>query len=221
MGRIFRIDSPFTDMMSKLFDLIALNIVFLVCCLPVVTIGASCTALHTVTMKIAAGNDPNVLKGFFKAFRENFVQATLTWILLLAGGGFLYVDSMIAAQIGTGGFGMKCLLGFFGLLYLFVMLYIFQIQGRYQNTIRKNLGNALLMAVQQLPKTAVLAVVWIVPLLAAVYGPAEVFLVCAVCFLVIGCSVTACIQDRIVVRIFDYYDEMAEDDSDSPDFQSF
>lgn len=209
--RLFRIDSPFNEAMTKVFDLIALNLAFLLCCLPVVTIGASCTALHTMTMKVAAGDEPHIIKGFFKAFKDNFGQATLSWLLLLVVGGFLYADSLIAAQVGTGGWPMKLLLGICSILYLFVLLYIFQIQGRYRNTIRKNLQNALLMAVRQLPKTALLAATVILPILVAVYGTTAVFALCIVIFLVVGCSLIACIQDRIMVKIFAYYDAMAED----------
>ncbi len=210
MTRLFRIDSPFTEAMTRLFDLIALNVVFLLCCLPIVTIGASCTALHAVTLKIAVGDEPPILKSFFQAFRDNWKQAALTWLLLLAAGGFLYVDSLIANQLGTGGLLMKILLWFLSILYLFVMLYIFQIQGRYQNTLWKNLQNALLMAIRQLPKTVLLAGTVILPALAALYGPPSVFLICVVCFLLIGCSLIACIQDRIVIKIFEYYEQLAE-----------
>ncbi len=212
--KLFRIDSPFNEAMSRMFDLVALNLVFLLCCVPIVTIGASCTALHVVTMRLAAGDEPQVVKGFFRAFKSNFGQATLTWLLLLVAGGFLYVDSLIAAQMGTGGLPMKLLLGVFGILYLFILLYIFQIQGRYRNTVRRNLQNALLMAVRQLPKTVILAATVILPVLVAVYGPTAVFALCIVAFLVGGCSLIAWIQDRIMVKIFSYYDEMAEDASD-------
>lgn len=211
MAKIFRIDSPFTEAMTKMFDLIALNVMFLLCCLPVVSIGASCTALHTITMKIAAGDEPPILKSFFRAFRDNWKQATLTWFLLLAAGVFLYVDSRIANQLGTGGLPMKILLGFLSILYLFVLLYIFQIQGRYQNATLKNLQNALLMAIRQLPKTVLLAGTIILPVLIALYGPPSVFLICIVCFLLVGCSLIACIQDRIVIKIFDYYEQLTEE----------
>ena len=211
MPKLFRIDSPFTEAMTKMFDLIALNLVFLLCCLPIITIGASCTALHTIAMKIAAGYEPPILKSFFMAFKSNWKQATVTWFLLLAAGGFLYVDSLIAAQLGTGGLPMKLLLGFLSILYLFVLLYIFQIQGRYRNTIRKNLQNALLMAIRQLPKTILLAATVILPVLVSLYGPVSVFLICIVCFLVVGCSLIACIQDKIILKIFDYYDQLIEE----------
>ena len=212
MAKLFRIDSPFMNAMTKLFDLIALNLIFLLCCLPIVTIGASCTALHTVTLKMAAGDEPPILKCFFLAFRDNWKQATLTWLLLLAAGAFLYVDLLIAAQGGTGGLAMKCVFGFFSILYLLVLLYIFPIQSRYSNTIRMNLQNALLMAVRQLPKTICLAATVILPVLVALYGPVSVFVICIVCFLVIGCSLIACIQDKIILGIFSYYDELAKED---------
>ena len=211
MGRIFRIDSPFCECMTKLFDLVALNLTFLLSCVPVVTIGAACTALHTVTLKIAGGGEPHAVKGFLQAFKENFKQATMIWLILLAVGGFLYVDTVIAFQLGTGGLPMKCLLGFLGILYLFVLLYIFQIQSRYNNTVRKNLQNALLMAIRQLPKTALLAATVVIPLSLTLYGATSVFLLCIICFLVIGCSLIACIQDKIILKIFKYYEEMGAD----------
>lgn len=212
MAKLFRIDSPFMDAMTKLFDLVALNLIFLLCCLPVVTIGASCTALHAVTLKMAAGNDPPILKSFFLAFRDNWRQATLTWLLLLAAGGFLYVDLLISAQGGAGGLLMKCVFGFFSILYLLVLLYIFPIQSRYRNTIKMNLQNSLLMAIRQLPKTVLLAATVVLPVLAALYGPVPVFVICLVCFLVIGCSLIACIQDKIILNIFAYYDELAAEE---------
>ena len=211
MAKLFRVDSPFMDAMSRLFDLVVLNLIFLLCCLPVVTIGASCTALHTVTLKLSAGSEPPILKTFFLAFKDNLKQATLTWLLLLAAGGFLYADLLIAGQGGAGGLVMKCIFGFFGILYLFVLLYIFPIQSRYNNTIKMNLQNALLMAIRQLPKTVLLATTVVLPVLVALYGPVSVFVICLVCFLVIGCSLVACIQGKILLNIFAYYDDLAEE----------
>ena len=165
-------------------------------------------------MKLAAGDDPHVVKGFLQAFKENFKQATVTWLILLAAGGFLYVDTAIAAQLGTGGLLLKCLLGFLGILYLFIILYLFQIQSRYRNTVRMNLQNALLMAIRQLPKTLLLAAITVVPILLMLYGPVSVFLLCLVCFLLIGCALSACIQDRIVLSIFKYYEDMESDSNE-------
>ena len=202
MANIFRIDSPFMRIMTKLFDMIALNLVFLTCCLPVITIGASCTALHTVVLKTAAGDEPYVIKSFFEAFRKNFRQSTVSWIIILTAGIFLYVDSLMAAHMGTGGMFMKLLLGTGSLFFFFAALYIFPIQARYENTIRANYKNALLLAVRHFPKTILLALTAAVPAGLLLYGTTEIFALMLLFFLLIGMSVIAGIQDKIIWNIF-------------------
>lgn len=206
MANIFRIDSPFMRFMTKLFDMIALNLVFLVCCLPVVTIGASCTALHTVVLKTAAGDEPYVVKSFFEAFRKNFRQSTAVWMIMLTAGIFLYVDSLMAAQMGTGGLVMKMILGIASVLCFLAALYIFPIQARYENTIRANFKNALLLAVRHFPKTVLLALTVIIPAGLVLYSPTEVFALMLIFLLLVGAVVIAGIQDRIIWKIFQSYE---------------
>lgn len=206
MAGIFRIDSPFMQFMTKFFDMVVLNIIFLICCIPIVTIGASCTALHTMMLKIAGGEEPYIIKGFFKAFKDNFVQSTISWIILAAAGGFLYVDSMMTVRMGTGDFAMKIILGIASVVYIFILLYIFPIQARYKNTLRANYKNALLVAIRHLPKTVLLALSVIVPALLTLYGPTEIFLLMIVCFLLIGASFITAVQDKIILKIFQQYD---------------
>ena len=210
MTNIFRIDSPFMRIMTKLFDMISLNLVFLICCLPVVTIGASCTALHTVVLKTAAGEEPEepyAVKCFVEAFRKNFKQSTVSWIIMLIAGIFLYVDSLMAAQMGTGELFVKLLLGIASVLYFLVALYIFPIQARYDNTIHANLKNALLLAVRHFPKTILLALTVIVPAGLLLYGSTEIFAMMIVFILLFGASVIAGIQARIIWKIFRNYEE--------------
>ena len=206
MMNIFRIDSPFVQFMTKLFDMILLNLLFLICCIPIVTIGASCAALHTVTIKTVSGEEPYIFKGFFKAFKQNFIHSTITWIILFVAGAFLYVDSFMAARTGTGGLAMKMLLGIASTVYFFVFLYIFPIQARYKNTLRVDLKNALLVGIRHLPKTIFLAFTIIVPVILVLYGPTEIFLLMLICFLLTGASFLAAVQDKIVLIIFQQYD---------------
>lgn len=206
MAGIFRIDSPFAQFMTKLFDMVVLNIIFLICCVPIVTIGVSCTALHTMMLKIVGGEEPYIIKGFFKAFQENFVQSTISWIILLVAGGFLYVDSMMIAQMGTGDFAMKIILGITSVVYIFILLYIFPIQARYKNTLCANYKNALLVAIRHLPKTVLLALSVIVPALLTLYGPTKIFLLMIICFLLIGISFITAVHDKIILKIFQQYD---------------
>ena len=79
-------DSPFFRLMGAIGDLVVLNILWLLCCLPVVTAGASTLALFAIVHKIAAGEDYRTASGFFKAFRRDFKQATALWLVVLAAG---------------------------------------------------------------------------------------------------------------------------------------
>ena len=208
---LFRYDSPVMQFMAKLFDLILLNLLFLACCLPVVTIGASCAALHDVSLKNAAGEEPPVIVGFFGAFKKNFGQATLTWLILLAAAGFLYVDLAFSFRYGTGGWPLRLLLLAASATCFAASLYIFPIQARYRNTIRANFRNALLLAIRHLPKTALLAATVLVPLALLLYGPVEVFLLLAVLWLLVGFALIAGIQDRVLLKVFRLYEPDRQD----------
>lgn len=210
---MFRLNSPIMQLMAKLFDLILLNLVFLVCCLPVVTIGASCTALHTLCLKYADGDEPPVLATFFTAFRKNFAQATLSWLVLFAAGAFVYLDTGLAARTGAGGVPMQVLLAAASLVLLGVGLYLFPIQARYQNTIRANYRNALLLAIRHFPRTVLLALTVLVPMAVLLYGSTQVFLLLGILMLLMGGSVIAGIQARILLPIFRQHENEGGDPS--------
>ena len=63
---MFNIDGKFFGVLSRLADLVILNLLFLVCCIPVVTVGAAVTAMYSVTWKMAEEKEGYILKGFFK-----------------------------------------------------------------------------------------------------------------------------------------------------------
>ena len=72
MNGLFNLDSPIMRFLSKVCDLMILNVMCIICCLPIVTAGASITALYTITMKMVRGEESYIFKGFLKAFKENF-----------------------------------------------------------------------------------------------------------------------------------------------------
>ena len=92
MGKLFNLDSPFMQFMNRVADLMWLNILFVICCIPVITIGPSLTAMYYITLKMVRNEESYITKGFFKSFRQNFLQATILWIMLLAILAVLFVD---------------------------------------------------------------------------------------------------------------------------------
>ena len=85
-------DSPVMRFLSRLCDLIILNLLCIVCCIPIITAGASITALFSVTLKMVKGEESYIAKGFFKGFKDNFKQATIIWLIVAAFGIFMYID---------------------------------------------------------------------------------------------------------------------------------
>ena len=81
--KLFNYDSPFWSFMSRLADLIILNLLWIVFCIPVVTIGASTTAMYRVTLNMVRGEGSGVVRMFWDAFRLNLKQAVLIFLILL------------------------------------------------------------------------------------------------------------------------------------------
>ena len=95
MGRLFDMDNKFFTFMSRVADLCILNVLCIIFCIPVITAGASITAMFYVTMKMVRNEEAYIVKGFFKSFKENFKQATMINIILLLAAGLLYVDTKV------------------------------------------------------------------------------------------------------------------------------
>lgn len=88
-------DSSIMIFLAKVFDLILLNILFLICSIPIITIGSSLSALYTITLKMIQNEESYIIQGFFTAFKKNFRQSTLLWVFCLIGGVCLYMDFRI------------------------------------------------------------------------------------------------------------------------------
>ena len=93
--RFFSYESKFSQLLLKLGYACCLNLLWIVCSIPVFTIGASTTALYYTCLKIVRDEDSHIAATFFRAFRENFKQATVLWLILLGAGLFLAGDGYI------------------------------------------------------------------------------------------------------------------------------
>ena len=104
MGRFFSMDNKFFTFMNKVADLCILNIICLVCCIPIVTAGASITAMYYVTLKMVRNEEAYIVRSFFKSFKDNFKQATIINLIMIAVGAVLYLDLNVAKNMpGSAG----------------------------------------------------------------------------------------------------------------------
>ncbi len=160
MRNFFNMDNPVFRTLGKLADLMMLNIVFIICCIPIVTIGASLTGLSYVTLKMAEDEDGYIVKAFFKSFRQNFKQATIIWLIMLVIGCVLGLDLFILSQ-ASGTLANVFRIGITAtvFVYLMIMVYLFAVLARFDNPVKITMKNALIMAIADLPRTIVIMVI--------------------------------------------------------------
>ena len=156
--RLFSYDSKFSQIMLKLCYGCYLNLLWLVCSLPVFTAGAATAALYDVTLRLAREEEPPVTTRFFKAFRENFRQATILWLILLGIGALLGADGYILYHLYKSTAGMVSVICTLGLAliivaaiaYVIVLIYVFPLVASVKNANFAMLKNALLIGIHYL-----------------------------------------------------------------------
>ena len=158
MARIFSYDSKFSYIVFRIAYGCYLNALWLVCSLPIFTIGASTTALYYACLKIIRGEESYPARMFFRAFRENFRQATRIWLILLGVGLFLGADGYIlfhlrASAQGPAAVFWTLLLAIViaaGVMYVIVLLFVFPLLASVSNTDRAMLKNSFLIGTHYL-----------------------------------------------------------------------
>lgn len=165
--KLFDLDSPFINFLGKLADMMLLTFLTMLCCIPVFTVGAAFTALHYVILRMVRNEDGYIAKSYFKAFRENFKQSTIIWLLFLVVIAFLGVDYylILETQIELH-LVVKVLLLFLGVVVYFTWIYVWPMQAKFGNTVRRTICNAFAASVVLFPKTIVMAFLYASPLLA-------------------------------------------------------
>lgn len=160
MSSLFNMDSPVMRFLSRVCDIMILNILCIICCIPVITAGASITAMYSITLKMVRGEESYIFKGFFKAFKENFKQSTIIWLIMAALGIFIYMDYRATAfLLGNMKSIFQILIGALSILYFMVLVYIFPYTARFINDIKNIFKNSLLIAILNLPWTILLVVI--------------------------------------------------------------
>ena len=201
MGSLFNMDGPLFRFLSKVADMMILNLVFLISCLPIVTIGASVTALSYVTLKMKDGEEGYIVRTFFRSFRENFKQSTIIWLIMLVLAVVMSLDFMIIGSMeGTMAMVMKVLVGVGALIWLMVFLYVFPLQSRFYNTIRSTVQNAVLLSIANFPKTICMLAVMIGSVLLTLWNSYTIWYGLLV-WILLGFAIVAWINSQFLYGI--------------------
>ena len=199
-------DNAVTRALSKICDMVCLNILWLVCCIPIVTIGASTTALYSVMLKMVKNEEGYIFRGFFKAFKENFKQSTIMWLLFAVLWIVWWLDFNFAGALpGQFSLVIRAFFLLLGFLLLSVMTYAFPLTARYVNTIGATLKNALILTVAKLPYTFLMILVLVAAVLGSLWNTVTLMFSIPLWFL-IGGSLIAWIDSWLLRRVFTVFE---------------
>ena len=222
----FSMDSPLMRFLNRMADLIVLNLLSILFAIPALIsgyltlaiygetgqlplvyllitallsfpVGASLTALHTVLIKMVKNEEGYIVKGFFKAFRDNFFQATAIGLLAAALTVLLIADLLIVKGWFRAFFAAAAFL-LYGML-----LYVYPLQARFYNPVGRNIRNSLLMEIAAFPRTLLMMAVSALALV-LIYFAGNYAVPIAILF---GISVPAYLQAMIYVPYFKRLEE--------------
>lgn len=164
MGAFFSPDSKFMQAMARIADLVILNLLFLLSCVPLITIGAASAALYTVCFRIGTDREQGVCRSYFRAFRENFRQGTILWLILVLFIIAGFVNTLLLYSLEGALHYLFLVTSVLLVLAVLMFSYTFPLISQFSNDIRSTLKNALFLSVGYLPRSLLISVLNVFPL---------------------------------------------------------
>ena len=210
MTKFFSLDSPFMRAMSRIADLMILNLLFLLTSIPIFTIGAGLTALNTVVFRLGTDEEGSTAKDYFRAFKENFGQSTGLFLILLlimstaffnaalfyTMGGLFHLIWIIAAALLT--------------LAVFIFSYAFPLMSQFNSNNRQIFKNSLLLSIAYLPRSIIMALLYALPVALVLQWP-MVFLHMGFIWFMLYFSSIVYLNSRLLKKVFrPFYDKDEE-----------
>ena len=206
MRFLFDPDSLIMHIISRFCDIVILNVVFLLTCIPVFTVGAATAALYDVVFRMDTEREGMLLRTYFRSFRENFRQGTALWLVLLLFGAATYVNMIRFSYLGENsyylGYGLFAISMLVLILEVFLFSYGLPLLSQFRNTTRQTALNALLLAVGNLPRTLILTAINCFPwalLIVNVYA----FMQLGFIWLAMYFAAAAYFNSRVLKKVFD------------------
>ena len=208
MNTLFSIDSPLGQKLTLMSNLVLLNLLWILCSLPVITMGAATSAMYHVIFLYITNQDDAAIKPFFKALAGSLKQATPVWLLHLLAGCMLVAEAFYLSGESSG--VLKLLFAVIVLFFIAVGSYLYPLIGRYETTGMRALWNSLALALKHPGTSLLLSGVQAAVGLGMLLYPALAWKT-AVFWTLIGFALAAYIMGSILLRIFSKYDN-----SDTP-----
>ncbi len=192
-----------TDGIGRLVDFFFLNLVFLITCIPIITIGASCNAMYYVMFHVIDEEDSHLIKKYFKAWKDSFIKCTPIWILALIlffiGYQCLYILGYM--ELGAAAILLYSVQMIAFYLICTMLIYYFSLHARFDNTIRKTLWNAFYLALRNLPINVPCFCILMAPIILIFVMPSISYLILGF-MIIIGFALQFYFQSKILFKLY-------------------
>jgi uncharacterized membrane protein YesL len=193
-------DGLLARIVRYIWNLFVLNICFILCCLPVITIGAAISAMYAVFLNDF--RESGVLRKFFGAFAENFKQATVIWLIFMALAAVLAANCYYLLTYSLGGNGLLlAVAAVVSVLYLSVVSFAFALQAKYENSSLQTMKNALILSIGKFFSGVLMSFVNLFPVIMFVVD-LDVFVNVVAIWIPLGFALQIQINALIVRRVF-------------------
>ena len=170
--KLFDLDSPLMQFLNKVADMMWLNILTLICCIPIITVGPALTALHYMALKMARNEECYITRDYFKSFKLNLRQGILIWLIQLVVIVLLIGDFLILNYSAINfGQPMKIILMVVSIVVLFTFTFVYPVLAKFDNTVLRTIKNAFFIGILQFPKTILMMILSVVPAVLFVTAP--------------------------------------------------
>ena len=200
MKDLFNLNSRVMQGLAMVTNLVALNILWLICCVPIFTAGAATTALYHTIFQDHTHQDDEIFRPFFRAFRANFKQATLLWMLSLLAMGLLAFDLVYLLSWGLGT-AVLFLLIVCAVFLLGIQLHLFPLIARFDMNTKPLLRTSASLSILHLPTTLLALILYGLPFAVFAYDPMLFFQI-GILWVGIWFSLVAYINGRILLKVW-------------------
>lgn len=191
---------------NRLVDLIKLNIVFMVSCIPIFTIGTAVTAMYSITLKMCKNQEGYIVKGYFNSFKANFIKSTKIWLIFLFVFLVLGIDFFYTASILNLSRVIQVVWMAVFLIVTMIASYTFPQIAFFENSISNYLKNAFIMSMTRIGFTVPIVLLNLIFVFCAAMG-GKFLMYGARVYIFFGWALIAFVNSFLFNKVFERYVE--------------
>ena len=172
----FSMESPIYKFMSRLLDMLKLNFLWLLCSLPIVTMGASTAAAFAITLKMVDDEEGYILKPFLKEFKSNLKNGCIAGVINIIAVYAIYLDFQFFLHLENSN-TMFLAVGVIAIVFTYMhFIYAYALMARYENTIINTLRNSFRISMRYFKKSIAMFLVIAVEMVVFLWNNSTYFL---------------------------------------------